>query len=243
MKRIILKALFLGCVVVLAGCFYPQGERQASQVAYLDQLASVQTAVDAFQDDTGVLPIQTFDENTPTYQRYVIDFRQLVPRYMQEAPGTAFESGGLFQFVLVNVEEEPTVKVIDLQSVKTIQDLNRRINNYRSQHTYAPVKDMLGNGLFVLDYEKLSYKEAPLAISPYSGNSLPFLYSNTGEIIIDYARDINQVLQESEASEDTDLRPLLYEDAPFVPFHSVPYTLTEDGEPELNPQFEETPNE
>ena len=243
MERILLKALFLCSLCFLSGCFYPQSERQASQAAYLDQMASVQSAINNFQEDTGVLPIQTFDENTPTYQRYIIDFRQLVPRYMQEPPGTAFESGGMYQYALVDVEENPTVKVIDLHAVQTIQELTSRINNYRSQHTYAPVKEIVAKGLFELDYEMLSYKEAPVVISPYTGNTLPLLYSNTGEIIIDYASDINQLLQEGEeVNEGEDLRPLLYKDAPFVPFHSVPYTLNESGEPELNPLFTETSN-
>ncbi|MEK4564850.1 hypothetical protein MKX54_09295 [Alkalihalobacillus sp. FSL R5-0424] len=243
MMKQFLKALFLGSLLLLAGCFYPQNERQASQAAYLDQLASVQSAVESFQEDTAVLPIQTFDEHTPTYQRYVIDFRQLVPRYMQEPPGTAFENGGMYQYTLVNVEENPTVKLIDLNSLKTIQELTSRLNNYRSQHTYAPVKDIVADGLFEIDFEKLSYKEEPVIISPYTGNSLPFLYSNTGELVIDYASDINIRLNDlDEVSTDEDLRPLLYEEAPFVPFHSVPYTLSESGEPELNPSFEAEEN-
>ncbi|WYP28253.1 hypothetical protein NSQ54_09215 [Alkalihalobacillus sp. FSL W8-0930] len=243
MMKQLLKALFLGSLLLLTGCFYPQNERQASKAAYLDQLASVQSAVDSFQEDTAVLPIQTFDEHTPTYQRYVIDFRQLVPRYMQEPPGTAFENGGMYQYTLVNVEENPTVKLIDLNSLKTIQELTSRLNNYRSQHTYAPVKDIAADGLFEIDFEKLSYKEEPVIISPYSGNSLPFLYSNTGELVIDYASDINIRLNDlDEVNTDEDLRPLLYEEAPFVPFHSVPYTLSESGEPELNPSFEAEEN-
>ncbi|TSB47170.1 hypothetical protein FN960_07735 [Alkalicoccobacillus porphyridii] len=238
-----MKALLLGAMLLLTGCFYPQGERQASQVPYLDQLASVQSAVDSFQENTGVLPIQTFNEQTPTYNRYVIDFRQLIPRYMQEPPGTAFENGGVYQYVLVDVEEDPTVKLIDLQSVSTIQDFTRKINTYRSQHTYAPVKEFVADGIFELDYEKLSYDQPPVVISPYTGNTLPLLYSNQGEIIIDYASDINQIIQEHEVEEGEDLRPLLYENSPFVPFHSVPYTLNEDQEPELDPQFIHTTEE
>lgn len=237
MKFSFVKAVFLGSVLVLSGCFFPQNERQANQVPYLDQLASVQTVIDSFQENTGVLPIKTFNEQTPTYERYVIDFRQLVPGYMQEPPGTAFENGGAYQYVLVNVEEDPTVKLIDLQSMNTIRELTSKINDYKSKHTYAPYTNILSDGLFELDFEKLSYEQPPYVISPYTGNTLPLLYSSTGEIIIDYASDINQVLEDHDVDQETDLRPLLYEDSPFVPFRSVPYTLNEDSEPELDPLF------
>ena len=31
--------------------------------------------------------------NTPIYQKYPIDFQKISPRYIQEAPGNAYESG------------------------------------------------------------------------------------------------------------------------------------------------------
>lgn len=229
----VLSFLSAACIVIfLSGCMLPDQERAENQVPYADQMASVQTAVQQFQEDTGVLPINTFDEDTNLYQRYVIDFRQLIPAYMQEAPGSSFENGGVYQYVLVNVEEEPEVKVIDVRVMNEINTLTQRINDYRREHTYAPIKEALDYNLFALDFSALGYDEDPYIDSPYNETRLPLLYTNSGEIIIDYRVDLIERESEMDApfETDTDLRSYLYEDAPFVPVFSVPYTYdNEDG--------------
>ncbi|MFC0559871.1 hypothetical protein [Halalkalibacter alkalisediminis] len=218
---------------LLSGCMYPDDQRAENRIAYPDQLQSVEQAIERFQEDTGVLPIRTFDENTSLYQRYVVDFNQLIPRYLQQPPGTAFESGGVFQYVLVNVEDQPEVKVIDLTSQGEIRLLQQRLNEYMRQHRFAPIKEMLDVGLFLLDHEALNYKEAPHVRSPYHDTWLPLLLTNDGEIIIDYRIDLNMMLQQQEHQfeEGEDIRSLLYEIAPFVPVRSVPYVLDDNGEP------------
>ncbi len=219
----------------LTGCFYPNERRAENRLPYPDQLQMVEQAVLQFQADTSLLPIRTFDQSTtPLYQRYVVDFNQLVPKYMQEPPGTAFENGGVYQYVLVNVEDVPMVKVIDLRAQKEIIKLEQQLNQYMRKHTYAPVKEILDVGLFTLDYEALGYREEPLVQSPYSNTFLPLLLTNDREIIIDYRSDLNMMLQEYEHSfkEGEDIRPILYEHAPFVPSRSVPYVVNEAGEPD-----------
>jgi hypothetical protein len=220
-------------LLLLSGCLFPDDQRAENRIAYPDQLQSVQHAVEQFQTDTGVLPIRTFDETTSLYQRYIIDFNQLVPRYLQQPPGTAFENGGVFQYVLVNVEEQPEIKVIDLTSQREIQQLQQRLNDYMRQHRFAPIEEMLDVGLFKLDHEALNYKEAPHVRSPYHDTYLPLLLTNDGEIIIDYQIDLNMMLNEYDHSfeEGDDIRSLLYEHTPFVPLRSVPYVLDENGEP------------
>jgi len=232
MTRFILGISFL-FMLLLTGCMYPEDQRAENRIAYPDQLLSVQSAIEQFQTDTGVLPIRTFDENTPLYQRYVVDFNQLIPRYLQQPPGTAFENGGVFQYVLVNVEESPQVKVIDLTSQGEVRQLQQRLNDYMRQHRFAPIEEMLDVGLFKLDHEALNYKEAPHVRSPYHDTLLPLLLTNDGEIIIDYRIDLNMMLQQQELEfpEGEDIRSLLYEQAPFVPVRSVPYVLDENGEP------------
>ncbi len=106
-----------------------------NQVPYKDQVASVQTAVDQFkQESGGLLPIKTKDMDTPIYQKYPIDFTKIVPRYMQDAPGNSYESGGIFAYVLVDAETKPTVKLLDLRMADTIQDVNVHLNIYRQNH-------------------------------------------------------------------------------------------------------------
>lgn len=228
-------------MLVLSGCFLPETQRTENQVPYPDQLASVQAAVDQFQQDTGVLPINTFDETTNLYQRYVVDFRQLVPSYMQSPPGTSFENGGTHQFVLVNVEEDPEVKVVDVTVMNTINVLNQRINDYRRKHDYAPIKEAIDYNLFSLDYEKLGYAEEPLINSPYHETKLPLLFTNEGDIIIDYKPDLLELeLNEGVTYEEgEDLRPILYEESPYVPLFSVPYTYLSDEGVQYDTRFYE----
>ncbi|GAE29006.1 hypothetical protein [Halalkalibacter hemicellulosilyticus] len=233
MKRVIQSLVLIVGMFMLAGCFLPDDQRAENQIAYPDQLQSVQLAIDQFQSDSGVLPIYTFDEHTSLYNRYVVDFNQLVPRYLQQPPGTAFENGGVFRYALVNVEEEPEVKVIDLRPQSVIQQYHRRVNDYIRNHTYVPIMEVVDDGLFMLDYEELGFSEEPLVQSPYSEQFLPLLFTHDHEVIIDYRLDIYQMLLEYDHSfnEDEDLRPILYQHSPFVPARSVPYVLDENGEP------------
>ncbi|WP_078391179.1 hypothetical protein [Shouchella patagoniensis] len=242
MKRLLTAMSAAFGLMMMSGCFLPDEQRGENQVAYPDQLASVQAAVDQFQEDTGVLPINTFDETTNLYQRYVVDFRQLVPRYMQEPPGTSFENGGTHQFVLVNVEEEPEVKVIDLTSMNKIRDLRQRVHDYIRQHDYAPIKDVLDHNLFTLDYKELGYAEQPYINSPYNETMLPLLFTNEGDIIIDYKLDLMELQNAEEHlfEEDTDLRSYLYQESPFVPLFSVPYSFDEDEGIIYDTRFYET---
>ncbi len=221
-------------VLVLSGCLYPDERRVENQIPYPDQIEAVQQAVLRYRADTGFLPIRTFDQKTtPLYQRYVIDFSLLVPKYLQQPPGTAFESGGVYQYVLVDVEEDPKVKLIDLTFQKEVIKLEQKLSQYMRKHTYAPIKEILDVGLFKLDYEALGYDQEPLVKSPYSQSFLPLLLTNDREIIIDYRSEINWMLQEYGHSfeEGEDVRPILYEHSPFVPVLSVPYVLDENGEP------------
>ncbi|WP_088102218.1 hypothetical protein [Halalkalibacter urbisdiaboli] len=236
MNRWLMTTVCLVVSILLSGCFYPNDRKAENQLSYPDQLQAVQTAVNQFQADTGVLPIRTFDASTPLYQRYVIDFNQLVPRYLQQPPATAFENSGVYQYVLVNVEEEPEVKVIDLRSMNEIRELQKRLNQYMNKHTYAPIKEMLDVGLFKLDHEALNYKEAPHVRSPYYNTVLPLLLTNDGDIVIDYKIDLNMALQEFEHSfgENEDLRSILVEHFPIVPVRSIPYILDENGEPQYH---------
>lgn len=225
--------LFLVMTCVLSGCLYPQDKIQQAQVPYQDQLNAVQNAVNQFKDaNGGLLPIKTRDMSTPIYQKYPIEFIKLSPQFMQEPPGNAFESGGVYQYVLVDVETNPTVKLIDLRVTEKIRDLKLKIQMYRDEHQYPPFKKVLADGVYTLDYKKLGYKEEPYAESPYSGKALPFVIDGQGEIYVDYSADLYEVLQKhkDEAREGEDIRPILMKHSPFAPAYSLPYTV-KDKEP------------
>ncbi|WP_152549307.1 hypothetical protein [Geomicrobium sp. JCM 19038] len=56
-------------------------------------MQSVQAAVDEFQEQRGVPPIQNFESDTGLYERYRVDFSQLIPGFMNDAPASAYENG------------------------------------------------------------------------------------------------------------------------------------------------------
>ena len=88
---------------------------------------------------------------TPLYQKYPIDFKRLAPRYIEEPPASAYESGGMYQYVLVDVENKPTVKLVDLQMAEAIRDMKLRVKMYQEKHTYPPYEDAVSKGLFTLN--------------------------------------------------------------------------------------------
>nr|WP_154649523.1 hypothetical protein [Calidifontibacillus oryziterrae] len=221
-------------LVMLSGCLYPKEKLAQNRIPYKDQLNIVQNAVDQFQQaENGILPIKTKESSTPIYQKYVIDFNKLIPRFLAEAPASAFESGGIFQYVLVNVETDPTVKLLDLTSVDPIRELKLRIKFYKEKNGYPPFKDTLVPGYYLLDYEKLGYGENPPYVrSPYSQKNLSLFIDTNGEIFVDYSPDLFEALQTFENDYQTgdDIRELLVNHYDFVPAFSVPYTI-KDNEP------------
>ncbi|WP_216829260.1 hypothetical protein [Alkalihalobacterium elongatum] len=235
MKNIFRFLILTVGLLLLTGCLYPSEQRVENQVPYPDQLLSVQQAVNQFKEDTGVLPIKNRDADTPIYQKYPVDFRQLVPRYLQNPPGNSFESGGIYQYVLVNVEQEEVgVKLLDLSVMREIQRLQGQLNQYMRKNDLAPIDEMIDTGLFTLQFEKLNYREAPTVRTPYFGNYLPLLIDNSGQILIDYRMDLNMAMQEFEHSYSygDDIREILVENSPFVPAFSIPYTINEQGDPD-----------
>ncbi|WP_078553263.1 hypothetical protein [Bacillus alkalicellulosilyticus] len=221
-------------VLLLTGCLYPNEQRLENQVPYPDQIQSVQQAVNQFQADTGVLPIKEREMDTPIYQKYPIDFGKLVPRYLQNPPGNSFENGGIFQYVLVDVEEAPTVKLIDLTVMNQIRDVQSTLNRYMRFNDLAPIDEMVDTGLFILDFTALGYNEPPRVQTPYFGNYLPLLIDNQGQVLIDYSMDLNMALQQFEHNYayGDDIRTILVENSFFVPVFSIPYTVDDEtGEP------------
>jgi hypothetical protein len=227
MKKLLKGAIIGGFVFLLSGCLYPQDRMAQNQVPYEDQLISVQTAVENFQADTGVLPIKNRDMDTSIYQKYPIDFNRLMPKYIQQPPGNSYESGGIYQYVLVNVEEKPEVKLIDLEIASKVRDLQVRLNLYRQEHGYPPFKDILAAGIYTLDYKRLGLDEPPYVRSPYTGRNLPLIINNEAIVFIDYSMDLYQSLQteEHDVKPGEDIRHILHTNSFFVPAYSVPYTI------------------
>lgn len=224
MKKMLGSFLVIFIGVVLSGCLYPQEELAKNQIPYENQIQSVQLAVNQFRDvNGGILPIKTKEASTPLYQKYPIDFKKIVPAHIIEEPANAYESGGIFQYVLVDVEKEPKVKLLDLRMAETIREIKLRIKT----KGFPPYKARIADNVYTLDYKKLGYKEEPVALSPYSQKNLPFIIDGNAEIYVDYRSDLYEYLQKGEHffKSGDDIRELLLKDSFFVPAFSLPYTI------------------
>jgi hypothetical protein len=217
---------------ILTGCLYPDEQRVENQVPYQDQILSVQQAVVQYRIENQALPVHHRETETNIFQQNLINFQKLVPKYMQQPPGNSFENGGVYQYVLVKVEEDPQVKLIDLTMTKGIQEFQRKVNDYRRKNRFAPVQEVVATGVFLLDHEKLKLKESPTVKSPFHpDHRLPLYIDGNGQVIVDYTIDLNYALNkfEHEFTDGDDVRGILIENFPFVPAYSVPYTVR-DGE-------------
>ncbi|MEH6943859.1 hypothetical protein [Bacillus sp. JJ722] len=221
-------------IIVLTGCMYPQSKRTENKTPYEDQIQIVQQAVNQYRkDQNGLLPIKNNDATVPIYQKYPIDFSKLIGKYMSDPPGNAYESGGVFQYVLIDVETNPTVKIYDLRIVDLIQEYGLRMQMYKDKNKYPPYKDQLDTYVFTLDYKKLGFDELPVVKSPYSQSELGVIMDSESNLYIDYTPDLVKALKESERKfkPGEDIRVLLTENSIFVPAFSLPYTVNENYEP------------
>ncbi len=156
---------------------------QQNQTPYEDQVQSVQTAITKFQEDNGgILPIKNADENTPIYQKYKIDFKRLVPEYLAEPPGNAYESGGVFQYVLLMQKKIQPLRFLIFVYAETIGEIKLRIKT----QGYPAYKEKVAENVYMLDFKKLGFAEEPYVISPYTNKNLPFVISGNAEIYVDY---------------------------------------------------------
>ncbi|MDQ0169067.1 hypothetical protein [Paenibacillus tundrae] len=221
--------LFLLFAFVGSGCMYQSQSGADPKVAYRESVSRIQLAVEAFQQDQGILPILNAGEETPKFEKFRVDLAKLKQQgYIDEIPVTAFENGGSAYFLIQNEEVKPTVKVMDLQTVQKVNDVQRMVNQYKSVHNgKLPVGEELYPGLHGVDLKEAAVAGAPEVTlkSVYSGQELPFMVDEAGNVYVDYAFDIMQAVEKSEESptETMDVRDYLLEHSYFVPVKSVTY--------------------
>ncbi|MED3660622.1 hypothetical protein NST62_04855 [Ureibacillus sp. FSL K6-8385] len=228
-KNLIFFAMLLLTSVVLSGCLFPDEERAENQIPDEAQLIAVQNAVDQYKADTGVLPIKTKDQDTDIFIKYQIDFSKLVPKYLANVPGNSYEKGGIFQYIIWDPENNPTVKLVDLRTAETIRELNLRLLSKK----YMMYKKQIADYVYSIDYKKLGYQNELTVPSPYTNNHLPLVASSEGKVYVDYSIDLAQFLKEHDVKPKPgeDIRMLLVEAYPVVPAYSLPYTVNENNEP------------
>ncbi len=233
MKNLVKKSAFiLSLSFLLTGCINTAEEEEGSRdVPYADQIEIIQRAVDSYQEDSGgLLPIKNRESETDQYIKYPIEFSTIIPEYTGKIPSNAYEKGGIFQYVLMDVEENPTVKLVDLRAAERIRELNLRKNINKGS---IPFKDEVGNGVYEVDYKTMGFKNALTVPSPYSDTQLPIIVSGDGNFYVDYSIDLQRILSEDKPviKKGEDIRFLLADLSPVLPAYSLPYTVNDDNEP------------
>ncbi|MDP5273790.1 hypothetical protein [Chengkuizengella axinellae] len=227
MKRIWLSFISLFIILLSTGCMYPDDMRGDKSIgATRESITIVQTAVDAYQEVSGgLLPIKNSEMDTPIYEKYIIDFTKL-GAYLGQIPPVAFENGGNYYFVLVNVEEDPTVKLMDIVSFQKINTLEREIMLYISDNNgKLPKGEQIYENWFSIDFDQLGQKRLQIK-SPYSEIYLSPIVHTSGIVKVDYGIDILKKIESSDKNNiilDQDLRNVLVENSIFVPVKSNPY--------------------
>ncbi len=229
--RIVIATVLVLMTVLLTGCLYPDENRQERQVSYLESVKRVQSAVDDFYKDQSVLPIITAGDEVPRYEKYRVDFEKLKNMgYIDEIPSTAFEKGGSGYFLIINEETEPLVKVMDINTVQQVNDVQMSVNRYKTANNGSlPAGEELYPGFLTIDLSKIDAKNVNLT-SVYSGQEVTFMMGADGTVYVDYAFDIMQAIQKEEADPkgEEDLRIYLEKASYYVPIKSVPYVWKDE---------------
>ena len=233
--RSVLLALIL--VILLTGCAYPQELRKENQINPAEFITVVQQAIDTYHEKTGVLPIKNSEMTTPLYEKYVIDFHKLKKtNLLSTVPANAFESGGVFIYVLVDAETKPIVKLMDLSAYQSVEDVQKKVNDYIAKHGGNMPQGISHNEAFAyVDFKLLGMKEPEIKSVYNRKNAITYILNKqTGEVAIDYAMDINTFIQNNALGNsfkpDQDLRQILVDKSYFVPIRSVAYTW-KDNQP------------
>lgn len=232
LKRAIIIMILTLTTLFMTGCLYPQSELRKNEAPNEVQVEQVQLAVEKFQEaNDGILPIKQSESNLDLFNLELLDFTRLVPQYLAEEPDNSFESGGSFQYVIIDADTEPQTKLLDLRVAETIREIKLLVQAYGQ----PPFKERIADNVFTLNFEKLGYKEDPTVQSPYTNNQLNFVVSGDGEVYVDYLNDIFEKLSETASKETNykhgdDIRRILIDDSLFVPAYSLPYTLDENLE-------------
>lgn len=231
-RYILVVVLSLSIVSIMSGCMVPDDQLTAKLPAK-DAVRQVQDVVDQYQQETGLLPIVTADEKIPVYEKYRINFEQLLrDNYMSSMPDAAFEKGGGYYFLIVNEDTKPQVRLMDITLFQTLNDIQRNVKTYMEKHKgKLPAGNEAYPGLFYVNFKLLNLKQ-PVTTSMFSGQIVEPMIDKNGTVYADYALDIMQAMQKSslDTSKMTDVREVLVQTSDFVPVKSLAYRLV-NGEP------------
>lgn len=230
-RRAAVLPLLVLWIVSLGGCMYPRDQQQQGSSGYRESVKRVQAAVDDYQEQTGLLPMLTSGEDVPRYEKFVVDLHKLNQEgYLDEIPAAAFEKGGSAYFLIQDEESDPKIKLMDLVTVQKVNDVQRKVNLYKSAHGgKLPADREVYPGLSAIDAKRAGTEAVKLS-SVYSGQPLEFLMDQEGTVYVDYGVDIASAIGKNghEPEAGKDLRQELVEASYYVPVKSLPYLWADD---------------
>ncbi|WP_128894451.1 hypothetical protein [Longirhabdus pacifica] len=217
-------------LVMLTGCLYPQD--QSNNQEGLAYVPVVQSAIDMYQEQTGLLPIKNSELDTPLYEKYIVDFAKLKQRnILADIPPNAFEQGGIYYYVLIDVETTPTVKLLNLQLTQQVNEVQREVKLYAIDTNKLPYGESISQSWYEINYDLLGIDPVTVP-SLYGAYENKLMLHESGIVYIDYAQDIMREIQNIQnwdsISNDLDLRTYLIENYPYVPIKSYPYYWEND---------------
>jgi hypothetical protein len=228
-SKLMVYFVMLLTAVLLSGCAYPNELRKENQANPAEFITVVQQAIDQFHTKTGLLPIKNSEMDTPLYEKYVIDFVKLQKgNFLSSIPINAFESGGIFMYMIVDAETKPTVKLMDLVVFQSAVDVQQQVDAYKTKNGSLPLGVEVTNGFHYVDFAKLGKKQPEIKSTYNRLSFISFLINDaTGEIGVDYGPDLMKQIQaqalQSSLKPDQDLRELLVDNSYFVPARSFAY--------------------
>ena len=226
----ILAIVLVSIMLSACGALYNNDEeKRVQQTPDLDSLSSIQRAIDTYQQDTGVLPIKNSEADTDIFVKYQIDFLKLINGgYIAKSPDNSFEQGGIFQYVIWNAEEDPTVKLIDLRMTERLREVNLRFMSTE----YPQFKERIADYVYTINYDNIGYETDVAVESPYSSNLLPLVISTEGVVYVDYSIELQQFIKEKglTPTPGEDIRYLIADESPVLPAYSLPYTVDENND-------------
>ena len=214
----------------MTSCMNASQLRRTLQPNHRESVQRIQAAVDAYQRNEHVLPLCTPAEHTPKYEKFKVDLQKLQYKgYLDEIPSIAFEKGGTVHFLIQNEQTKPTVKLLDLLTVQAVNDMQRIVQQYeRANGGALPLGSEVYPDLYNIDLKRIKHVGPCVNVavtSVYSGQSLPLLLHKKGNVYVDYAQDIIQILElkKEKRHSDRDARQILVDHADYVPAKSFSY--------------------
>lgn len=193
-------------LALLQGCMYPQELRKENQQSAREGVLVVQSAVDDYLKDTGLLPIQNSEADVPRYEKFRVDFEALKHSgKLSAAPASAFEAGGAGAYLIIDEETEPKVRIMDLAVAQYVNDAARAVDSYKRKQGRLPAKEEAYPGFYRIDEAAAGLKPSNVR-NPFSGEPLPLMMDEQGRVYADYAMELMQAI-EGETSRPPRMEP------------------------------------